>query len=63
MRRTWLIGDRDIQIGIVMTRRRYWSPPLLQAEREIMDDDIVEPTDPVDPVVTDPVPRDIAVMG
>ena len=36
------------------------SPP---AEREIMDDDAVEPTDPVDPVVTDPVPRDIVVMG
>ena len=36
------------------------SPP---AEREIMDDDIVEPTDPVDPIVTDPVPRDIVVMG
>ena len=36
------------------------SPP---AEREIMDDDIVEPTDLVDPVVTDPIPRDIAVMG
>ena len=31
------------------------SPP---TEREIMDDDIVEPTDPVDPV-----PRDIVVMG
>ena len=37
--------------------------PSTPAEREIMDDDIVEPTDPVDPVVTDPVPRDIAVMG
>ena len=32
-------------------------------EREIMDVDAVEPTDPIDPVVTDPVPRDIAVMG
>ena len=28
-----------------------------------MNDDIVEPTDPVDPVVTDLVPRDIIVMG
>ena len=37
------------------------SPP--PAEKEIMDVDVVEPTDPVDPVVTDPIPRDIAVMG
>ena len=36
------------------------SPP---AEREIMDGDIVEPTDPVDLVVTNPIPRDIAMMG
>ena len=28
------------------------SPP---AEREIMEDDIVEPTDPVDPVVPNPI--------
>ena len=28
-----------------------------------MEDDIVEPTDPVDPVVPDPIPRDITVMG
>ena len=34
--------------------------PSTLVEREIMD---VEPTDPVDPVVTDPVPRDIAVTG
>ena len=27
-----------------------------------MDDDIIEPTDPVDPIIPDPVPRDIAVM-
>ena len=33
------------------------------AERETMEDDIVEPTDPVDLVVPDLVPRDIAVMG
>ena len=36
------------------------SPPI---EREIIDDGIVEPTDLVDLVVTDPVPRDIVVMG
>ena len=36
------------------------SPPV---EREIMDVDVVEPTYPVDPVVTDPVPKDIVVMG
>ena len=28
-----------------------------------MDVDVVEPTDPVDLIVTDPIPRDIAVMG
>jgi hypothetical protein len=28
-RRRWLIGDRDVQIGIVMIHRREWSPPLL----------------------------------
>ena len=37
--------------------------PSRPAEREIMEDDIEEPTDAVDPVVPDPVPRDIAVMG
>ena len=37
--------------------------PSTPAEREIIDDDIVEPTDPVDPIVIDHVPRDIAVMG
>ena len=36
------------------------SPP---AEREIMDDDVVEPTDLVDLVVTNLVPRDIVGMG
>jgi hypothetical protein len=33
------------------------------AKRETMEDDIVEPTDPVDPMIPDTVPRDIAVMG
>ena len=36
------------------------SPP---TKKETLDDDIAEPTDPVDQVVPDPVPRDIAVMG
>ena len=39
------------------------SPP---AERETMEDDIIEPIDPVVPVVPvvpDPIPRDIAMMG
>ena len=36
------------------------SPP---AKRETMEDDIVEPTDPVDLVVLNPIPREIVVMG
>ena len=32
-------------------------------ERETMADDIVELTDSVDPVIPDPVSRDIAVVG
>ena len=36
--------------------------PSPEAERETMEDDIVEPTDPVDPVIRYLVPRDIAVM-
>ena len=36
------------------------SPP---GERETMKDDIVEPTDLVDPMIPDPIPRYIAVMG
>jgi len=57
-RRTWLIGDWDSDDS-----QEILVSPSTLVEREIMDDDIVEPTDPVDPVVTDPVPRDIAVMG
>ena len=37
--------------------------PSTLVEREIMVDDVIKPMDPVDTVVTDPVPRDIAVMG
>ena len=33
------------------------------AERETMEDDIIEPTYPVDPMILDSFPRDIAVMG
>jgi len=36
------------------------SPP---AEKETMEDDVIEPIDLVDPMIPDPVPRDIAVMG
>ena len=44
------------------SQERMVSPSPL-VEREIMDVDDVEPMDLVDPVVTDPVPNDIAVMG
>ena len=36
------------------------SPPV---EKEIVEDDIIEPIDPIDPVVPDPVPRDTAILG
>ena len=36
------------------------SPP---ADRETLEGDIVEPTDPVDLVIRDPVPKNIATMG
>ena len=37
--------------------------PSLAAKRETMEDDIIEPTDPIDPIVPDPVPRDVAILG
>ena len=37
--------------------------PYPPSKRETMEDDIVEPTDPVDLVVLNPIPREIAVMG
>ena len=36
------------------------SPPV---EKETMEDDVIEPTDPIDPIVPDPVPRDVAILG
>ena len=38
------------------------SPPP-PAEKETLEDDIVEPTDAVAPVVPDAIPRDIAILG
>ena len=37
--------------------------PYPPAERETTEDDIIQPTNPVDPVISDPIPRDIAMMG
>ena len=36
------------------------SPP---SEKETVEDDIIEPIDPVNPVIPDFVPRDIAILG
>ena len=36
------------------------SPP---TEKETMEDDVIEPTDPVDSVILDPVLRDTAILG
>ena len=33
------------------------------AEKETMEDDVIEPIDPIDPVVPDLVPRDTVILG
>ena len=38
-------------------------PPSPPDKRKIMEDDFIEPTNLVDPIVPDPIPREIAVMG
>ena len=39
------------------------APPSPPVEKKTVEDDIIEPTDPVDLVIPDPVPRDTVVLG